>query len=1415
MPDKLAVLQTQVIIADLRKIESAGKEVNQMFKEMVTNTEKINRAFNSGKIREYTAAIQALNQATSQYTTMERQLADAMARTARLEQQQARLQTEQARTRRELAEARRAESRERQQAAREAQNEERQNRNSASAHAQLTRETRQARQTARDYGAEIIQLKNKLRQGTITQQEYRTQMSQLSRDFRTSTNEAIRLERELRRLNQQTLPSNQRNGALQGRVTDILKALGITSIVDNVASSFYKLGVAYKDTALKLETLHLAQKSIFKTNEEVGRQNAFLTEVSQKYGVELISLSQAYNNFSASAQGTVLEGEKSKVIFDAVAKSSAMLGVTTDDTNGILKALGQMMSKGKVQAEELRGQLGDRMAGAFRLFADGMGVSTAQLDKMLKKGEVIAEDVLPKFAEQLNKKYKLGIGEDIETSQASLTRLTNSWTIFVDAVEKRSNVVGGSISSLTKLISGMLKELTPSETITSIQREQLEFNKLGIILRQNFGDVKRRKEIIDEMIALNPFWLDGLDKEKVTLEQIADRLKMTNEQYVQKIILQKYEDQINEVLEEQAERIGIIAEAYGKYSTSINNLTLAQQNIIQSYTDGTINLEQANEAMKKLGGNWHKGTTLLWAMSEAVDQNAITSKGFISTMKNLNRQGTELTDKYNLQIKAIQKLTSTNGNLLGINTSLIGSNYSLGKSYDFMKQKQDMAARQQNQDYQKAIKQARELKQAYTSFNGYFFDATTAKNTGKKVGEWDIVDNKLVKRQPMKLEEDPEKPKAAKLTVAEKDFVNKATGIRDAELAALEERKLDLKVNEEQYWKEYEKIYQQFSDKITGFIKGANAKQIQVEGSVYRKAVEARKQASKAIYDIQTKNLEENFKKEQNITERETKNLEQNRTISDVERLNQQIKLDNKLIEQLDQYYSNQINLAREKGQSVIEWERKRDEEIGKIQDEQLKRAIAIPDALNTEIERQSEILQSNKAVSYEKEKQLILTNKKLSAEEKSYQLSVLELKNEIATNDREIEKQKAIQDTITGRLSDEKLAGLPGIPTQDDIKKLSEAAEIIEKLTSENLQNNKDLDLLGIDKIAKGLSPVVDLISSGLNDLGLNAVSDQFTKMYDKILKEGKDFSMSTKEYFQLATAVISDFSKQFTEAQKNRTIAALDEQLNYSQKATEQEVNFINGRLEALNNLTELNEEQIVERNRLEDEARTYQEQQRQREKLIATQKARAEQRAAAQQALINGALAASLALASSPPPASYIMAALAAAFGVAQSVAIMSKNPVPQYFVGTSNAREGIARIDEFGAEIHTDKNDNIKSLGDNKGSKLRYMEAGDKVYTAIQSRQIMQTMGLDAQVGRKLYKNAARQSMMAPQVTVVNNQRDNSDAIARKIGREMLKNWELVDKETKLKIRGFIYLQRGRNYPEEIGTYDLKTGEEKYY
>lgn len=1418
MPDKLAILQAQAIIADLRNVESAAKSLNNTFKETVKQTDKISKAFNTGRIREYTAAIRELNSVTTQHTNIERQLADAIARTTNLERQQARLQTEQARTRTQLAEARRAESRERQQSAREAQAEARQARESNSAHAQLTKQVRDARNAARDYGAQMFQLRERFRQGAISEREFNTQNRQLSTSFNNSTREAIRLQQALQRINQQTLPSGQRYGALQGRVTDILKSLTAFTAVDNIASYFMKIGASYKDTAVKLETLRMSQKSVFKTNEEVARQNVFLTDTSQKYGIELIELSKAYNNFSASAQGTTLEGEKSKTIFDAVTKSSAMLGVTTEDTNGILRALGQMMSKGKVQAEELRGQLGDRMAGAFRLFADGMGVSTAELDAMLKKGEVLAEDVLPKFAAQLNKKYQLGIGEQVETSQAAITRLTNAWTIFVDAVENRTNIAGSSISAFSTVITGLLKEMTPSQFITDIQKQQTEFNRLGILLKQNFEDTSKRKDLINQMISINPNFLDGLNKEKATLEQISDRLMMTNQQYVQKILLQKNIDELNELWEEYGERVAIVAQAYTDNAEAINKLTPAQYKILQSFTDGKVTLSEAYDQLLKTGVAIYDYQELFETMDAAVNKNRLTSKGWIGTTKSIADETKNVSDKYNQQIKVLDQLVKSQGNLLGVNTDLINLNYQLGASIDYATLKAQIQKKQRDEDYQNAIKKGRELKQAYVEFNGYIFDTTKGANKGRRVGEWEIVGNDVRRRQPASLpakEEKVKKPKASSLRAEQKDFTMTLDGERDVELANLEKDRLDLKINYEDYHKEKQNIAEKYDKKLQEYLKGANAKELKLKGASYLKAVEAAVKSNKEIYDERAKNLETSFDKEKNIIDRKNRSLEQNQSISDSVRLKQQIDLDSELIEKTTESYDERIKLAANSAQRILELEAARDEEIGRIEDQRLQRMAAIPEAVRAEIEYQNEILNSNKEISYEKERQLILSNKKLNAEEREYQLSVLEKQNAIKTTEQEIEKQKNLRDSVINRLLDEKSIGLPGIPTKDEIKLLAEYAANIERLTGENIQNNKDLDLLSFDKIAKGFEPIVNMVSSGLNDLGLNRVSDQFSKMYQKILTEGKDFSMSTKEIFEAAGAAVADFAQIFTNAQKERTIAALDEQLKYSQQTTEQELKFVNDRLEALNGLDELTAEQISERNRLEDEARVYQDQQRQREKLIETQKARAEQKAAAQQALINGALGASLAIATYPFPASLIPAALALGFGIAQSVAIMSKDPVPKYWKGRKGGKAEGAITQDRGREIIANRSGVIKSLGSDTGDKMTSLDEGDIVYTADESKRILKTMGADAKIGNKVFSNIARESMIAPHVSVINHYKDNSDAIAEKLGKRFEQTFARYDKPSIVKINGFIYFYRGANHAVKMGTYNLETGEETYY
>ena len=61
------------------------------------------------------------------------------------------------------------------------------------------------------------------------------------------------------------------------------------------------------------------------------------------------------------------------------------------------------------------------------------------------------------------------------------------------------------------------------------------------------------------------------------------------------------------------------------------------------------------------------------------------------------------------------------------------------------------------------------------------------------------------------------------------------------------------------------------------------------------------------------------------------------------------------------------------------------------------------------------------------------------------------------------------------------------------------------------------------------------------------------------------------------------------------------------------------------------------------------------------------------------------------------------------------------------GTMNAPEGMAVVDEKGAELITDKKGNIKALGTGSGARLTHLESGDKVYTAAQTANVMS--GLD--------------------------------------------------------------------------------------
>jgi tape measure domain-containing protein len=173
----------------------------------------------------------------------------------------------------------------------------------------------------------------------------------------------------------------------------------------------------------------------FATAGHGAQEINYLRDVTKSLGLEFTSTAQAYMSFQAAAKGTSLEGQRAKTIFESVAKASAVMGLSAEQNSGVLLALQQMISKGTVQAEELRGQLGERLPGAFQIAAKAMGVTTAALGKMLEKGEVVANDFLPKFAAALNEH----VGGAAEKAANRLDAATNR---FMSAYERMKSEFG-------------------------------------------------------------------------------------------------------------------------------------------------------------------------------------------------------------------------------------------------------------------------------------------------------------------------------------------------------------------------------------------------------------------------------------------------------------------------------------------------------------------------------------------------------------------------------------------------------------------------------------------------------------------------------------------------------------------------------------------------------------------------------------------------------------------------------------------------------------------------------------------------------------------------------------------------------------------------------------------------------------
>lgn len=506
-------------------------------------------------------------------------------------------------------------------------------------------------------------------------------------------------------------------------------------------------------------------------------------------------------------------------------------------------------------------------------------------------------------------------------------------------------------------------------------------------------------------------------------------------------------------------------------------------------------------------------------------------------------------------------------------------------------------------------------------------------------------------------------------------------------------------------------------------------------------SIEDRLKANAEIYDIQKKINEE--KRKELALELSIIAERMRQGDNSTELLDERAKIVAQLIELNKE--ESQINRRtnRERNRLISQANREERERLKKIEDER-KRAEAERKRIAEE-QRREEIAMNQALLD-----NFILTNEKrvkfdenfLSDQLDNYK-KFLEDRNRLEIENLELQAgttyEEALAKSAENRTSTEQRL-------INDVIRLNKAKdEELKRLDEEHTKYQEDLAKRTHESLKKDMATRLAYAIANGEDLK-EVERDYYNELYKLDLERFEELTnlseleilnkIETNEILtdlerEYADAIIAqrqriaDWKKEDNEEEKERELEKQNYILSGITRAIgyEQELRQVQADYNAMMRAMELEDEQAYEESRLQligSVANTM-------ASIVGKETVFGKALAVAQIA-IDTATAVMRVTAQAPLLAPYLVPTIIA-LGTAQAVKISTtKIPEPPKFAkGVEDSTyEGLAIVDEVGAELHFDKKGNLKSFGEDYGARFTYVERGDTIIPAHKSKALMEGM-----------------------------------------------------------------------------------------
>ena len=309
--------------------------------------------------------------------------------------------------------------------------------------------------------------------------EQANKLQKLSELYTIGSAEQIKYANGAKRVRDQikgtTSPLNKFFGVLNRIATVQAGFTAFAAIIGTFTGSLNKFVGQQK----ALEGFELALKNVGLSTAEVNERLADAARISAELGAPLEQVEKSFKRMVPALEAVGVNAEDSGKFLEGIAARTQTLGLNTEQTGRFMEAFAQVLSKGKLQSEELNQQISE-LDGAFRgQLAKSLGVTTQQLEDMIQNGEITSRVFVKAFNDMANGADALR--ERIASGNATIQQLQN----LIDLIDTQN------IRRIGKAIEPGIKAFLEIQFVVAEFIETVSKSQVGALLATIFNEVAK------------------------------------------------------------------------------------------------------------------------------------------------------------------------------------------------------------------------------------------------------------------------------------------------------------------------------------------------------------------------------------------------------------------------------------------------------------------------------------------------------------------------------------------------------------------------------------------------------------------------------------------------------------------------------------------------------------------------------------------------------------------------------------------------------------------------------------------------------------------------------------------------------------------------------------------------------------